>query len=223
MGKGLNQVGNILLRFLFGLRVVMLVGSIGAMFGAGLMFWQGGIYLYEAWDTLRSGGPEAAAHAPTAADAHDTPAGGLDDGAHDDVTQVTVQVLEAIDSFLFGVVLVIFAYSIAVGFVFRLPSSLAAIVPSWMKISGVGQLKQILAEVVIVVLIVIFARIIVESGGRLEWNMLVLPSSVLMLAGAIWLLELGHGEDNGQHPASNDNHGSAPPALPPQSRPEGHG
>ncbi|HXG78561.1 MAG TPA: YqhA family protein, partial [Methyloceanibacter sp.] len=33
--------------------------------------------------------------------------------------------------------------------------------PNWMKIEGVSQLKGILAEVVIVVLIVIFARVVV--------------------------------------------------------------
>ena len=35
--------------------------------------------------------------------------------------QVTVPVLGAVDSFLFGIVLVIFAYGIAIGFVFALP------------------------------------------------------------------------------------------------------
>ena len=35
-----------------------------------------------------------------------------------------------------------------------------------MKVGGVGQLKETLAEVVIVVLIVIFARIVVEA----EWQ-----------------------------------------------------
>lgn len=228
----MNPVGYFFLRVLFGLRVVMLVGSIGAMFGAVLMFWQGSLYLADAWNTLVGGAPETAAHeapaAPAPADAHGraVPAPIADAVAHGDVTQVTVQVLEAVDSFLFGVVLVIFAYSIAVGFVFRLPASLAAILPGWMKISGVGQLKQILAEVVIVVLIVIFARIIVESGGKLEWNMLVLPSSVLMLAGAIWLLELEN-EHTGDTPVAK--HGGPPhpaangtPADTPPTHPESH-
>ena len=35
--------------------------------------------------------------------------------------EATVPVLEAVDSFLFGIVLVIFAYGIAIGFVFALP------------------------------------------------------------------------------------------------------
>lgn len=156
------------IRFFFGLRLVMLVGSIGAFFGSLLMFYQGFLFLADAVETLSEG--EETGHG---------------------VTQITVPVLEAVDSFLFGVVLVIFAYGIVVGFIVRLPDRLARRLPNWMMISGVGQLKQILAEVVVVVLIVIFARVVVESGGHFEWSMLVLPVSIVLLAGAIWLLELG--------------------------------
>jgi uncharacterized membrane protein YqhA len=160
------------LRLFFGLRLVMLVGSVGAFFGSLLMFYQGFLYLADAFSTLTSG----------------------EEGDHG-VVQITVPVLEAVDSFLFGVVLVIFAYGIVVGFLIRLPERISRRLPSWMKISGVGQLKQILAEVVVVVLIVIFARVVVEAGSHFEWSMLVLPVAILMLAGAIWLLELGSHQD----------------------------
>jgi uncharacterized membrane protein YqhA len=155
------------LRVLFGLRVVMLAGTAGAFVGSLLMFWQGYLYVGDAWDILRATG---AAHAER---------------------QVTVPILEAVDSFLFGVVLIIFAYGIAIGFVFRLPAHIAKRLPAWMKIEGVGQLKQILAEVVIVVLIVIFARVIVESGSEFSWNLLVLPAAIILISGALWFLDLG--------------------------------
>ena len=125
------------------LRSIMLIGSVGAIMGSVLMFLQGTLYLYEAWHTLFEPGS----------------IGGK---------QLTVPVLEAVDSFLFGIVLVIFAYGIAIGFVFTLPEGYGGRLPVWMKVGGVGQLKATLAEVVIVVLIVIFARIVVEANGRLE-------------------------------------------------------
>jgi uncharacterized membrane protein YqhA len=156
------------LRVFFGLRLVMLVGSVGAFLGSLLMFYQGFLYLGDALSTLARG-----------------------EAGEDGVVQVTVPILEAVDSFLFGVVLVIFAYGIVVGFLVVLPEGVSQRLPVWMKIGGVGQLKQILAEVVVVVLIVIFARVVVESGGHFEWSMLVLPVAILLLAGAIWLLELG--------------------------------
>jgi uncharacterized membrane protein YqhA len=155
-----------LLTFFLSLRAIMLIGSAGAMVGSLLMFLQGGVYLHEAWHTILAAG-----------DAADK--------------QVTVPVLEAVDSFLFGIVLVIFAYGIAIGFVFTLPEGYGERLPPWMKVGGVAQLKATLAEVVIVVLIVIFARVVVEANGHLEWSMLVLPASILLIAIAVHVIELG--------------------------------
>lgn len=161
-----------LLTFFLSLRTIMLIGSAGAIVGSLLMFLQGGFYLHEAWHTLMAGGGAAE-------------------------RQVTVPVLEAVDAFLFGIVLVIFAYGIAIGFVFTLPEGYGERLPVWMKVGGVGQLKATLAEVVIVVLIVIFARVVVEANGHLQWSMLVLPASILFIAAALRMIELG-GERKGK-------------------------
>jgi uncharacterized membrane protein YqhA len=149
-----------LLTFFLSLRAIMLIGSLGALVGSLLMFLQGGVFLHEAWHTILAEGDAVQ-------------------------KQVTVPVLEAVDSFLFGIVLVIFAYGIAIGFVFTLPEGYGQRLPVWMKVGGVGQLKATLAEVVIVVLIVIFARIVVEANGHLQWSMLVLPASILMISVAL--------------------------------------
>ncbi len=155
-------------RILFGLRGIMLIGAAGALFGSILMFLQGCLFLAQATAILLAEGASPA-------------------------KQVTVPVLEAIDSFLFGVVLVIFAFGIAVGFVIKVSDETARTMPQWMKIEDISQLKRFLAEVVIIVLIVIFARIIVEENdGSLEWTMLVLPISILLLSAALFLLERGH-------------------------------
>lgn len=202
----LSKLGLIGLRVLFSLRMIMLIGSIGALVGAFLMFIQGVLHLVEAWNTLLGGGgAEVAGHVEEAAAASHGVVAAAEVVEEHAVNQITVPVLEAVDSFLFGVVLVIFCYAIAVGFVFRLPARIAAVLPSWMKVEGVGQLKQILAEVVIVVLIVIFARVIVESAGHFTWEFLVLPVSIILLAGAIWLLELGSHESD-DHPPEAEHH-----------------
>jgi uncharacterized membrane protein YqhA len=155
-----------LLTAFLSLRAIMLIGSAGALVGSLLMFLQGGFFLHEAWHTILAEGDAVQ-------------------------KQVTVPVLEAVDSFLFGIVLVIFAYGIAIGFVFTLPEGYGQRLPNWMKVGGVGQLKATLAEVVIVVLIVIFARIVVEANGHLQWSMLVLPASILMISVALRMIELG--------------------------------
>jgi uncharacterized membrane protein YqhA len=165
-----------ILGFFLGLRMIMLIGSAGAMIGALLMFFQGSLYLYEAWHTLMT--PDAAVAERAA----------------------TVPVLEAVDAFLFGIVLVIFAYGIAIGFVFNLPEDYVSTLPTWMRIEGVSQLKGILSEVVIVVLIVIFARVVVgtvDSGKSFEWSMIVLPASIMMIAIALRMIELAGGKGHG--------------------------
>jgi uncharacterized membrane protein YqhA len=146
------------------LRSIMLIGSIGAIMGSVLMFLQGTLYLYEAWHALFTPG---------------------DIGGK----QLTVPVLEAVDSFLFGIVLDIFAYGIAIGFVFNLRQVEDRRLPAWMKVAGVGQLKETLAEVVLVDLIVIFARTVVEAEGKFEYHMLVLPVSILFIAAALRLID----------------------------------
>ena len=113
---------------------------------------------------------------------------------------MTVPVLEAVDAFLFGIVLVIFAYGIAIGFVFTLPEDYGETLPDWMKIEGVGQLKEHP----------------VRGGHRrphrhlrphrgrhrrfrqvFEWSMLVLPASILMIALALRMIELAGGKGQG--------------------------
>jgi len=158
-----------LLTFFLSLRAIMLIGSAGALVGSLLMVLRGGVFLHEAWHTILAEGDAVQ-------------------------KQVTVPVLEAVDSFLFGIVLVIFAYGIAIGFVFTLPEGYGQRLPVWMKVGGVGQLKATLAEVVIVVLIVIFARIVVEANGHLQWSMLVLPASILMISAALRMIEFGSKE-----------------------------
>jgi len=144
------------------------------MSGSLLMFLQGGVFLHEAWHTILAEGDAVQ-------------------------KQVTVPVLGAVDSFLFGIVLVIFAYAIAIGFVFALPKEYGERLPTWMKVGGVATL----AEVVIVVLIAIFARIIVEANGQLQWSMLVLPAPILLIAVAVRMIELG-GERRARGSAEED-------------------
>jgi uncharacterized membrane protein YqhA len=149
-----------LVNFLLGLRAIMLIGSLGAVVGSFAIFLQGSLYLYEAWHVLLQPG---------------------DIGGK----QLIAPVLEDVDSsFLFGIVLVIFAYGIAIGFVFNLPEDLGQKLPAWINVAGVGQLEETLTEVV-VVLIVIFARTVVEVEGQFNFSMLVLPASILFIAAAL--------------------------------------
>ena len=96
--------------------------------------------------------------------------------------QAITYMIQAIDVFLRGLVLMIFAGGIYTLFVQRLESG-ATEINSWVKITSITQLKRILVELVIVVLIVrtLEGAMVIEPGAYI-WENLVLPLGILMLA-----------------------------------------
>ena len=156
-----------MLKVVLSLRLVMLVVAFGAVLGAALMVWLGFSKLL---------------HSAHAAFVLETP----------NAKAVIVGVMGATDAFLFGVVLIIFAVAIASGFVFELPEQLATRLPAWMRVNGIGELKRTLAEVILIYLIVDFATDIAESEGHLSWTTLVMPLSILLIAGSLRLMGTSH-------------------------------
>ncbi len=94
-------------------------------------------------------------------------------------------IIQAVDIFLIGLVLMIFAGGIYNLFIRRAESD-AAELSGWVKISSITQLKRILVELVIVILIVrtLEGALAVEPGAYL-WEHLALPLGILMLALAL--------------------------------------
>lgn len=148
------------------LRFVMLFASLGASVGAVLMFIEGGLKLRGAIAQML---------------------------ASDDASKsVIAAVMGATDKFLFGIVLVIFAYAIAFGFVFQLAPETRRALPRWMRVDGIGELKHTFIEVILVYLAVDFVTDIAEADVHLSWESLVLPVAMVCLAGAMRLLATGH-------------------------------
>lgn len=120
-------------------------------------------------------------------------AGGLPPG---DATAISI--IGALDRFLMAIVLLYFAYGIYVLFIRPEQSPEELGIPKWLHIEGIGQLKQTLAEVIVVVLFVLFLRVAVETfvahGPELSWlellKLLILPISIVLLAAALKLAEL---------------------------------
>lgn len=159
-----------LIEALFWVRGLMLLASVGSVLCSLLMFVVGFDHLIEATKLFFANSPQEMERLHEA---------------------VTVEVLQSIDAFLFALVFIIFAYGITLGFVFRLSQRFMHDLPRWMKIEGIGELKQTLVEVVIVGLIIAFARIAVEQGRDLDWDDLILPIAIIMLAAAMKLIRVG--------------------------------
>lgn len=106
-----------------------------------------------------------------------------------DITLATKYIVQSLDAFLVALVLMIFSFGIF-GLVVkeieteRLPAS------SWLKISSITHLKNILAEVIVIILFVQFLEIVLLKLDSLEWEMLVLPVGIALLAVSLKLLRL---------------------------------
>src|SRR5918993_618512 len=150
-----------MLRVALSLRFLMLLASLGAMLGGLLMFWAAGTKLVRAFEVLFVGGQE---------------------------DYIGASIMMATDALLFGIVLLIFAYAIAFGFVIQLSEANRQRLPAWMQIEGVTELKITLVQVILVYLIVDFATDISEPDTETTWQTLVMPIAILLIAGALRLM-----------------------------------
>jgi uncharacterized membrane protein YqhA len=152
------------------LRYISLIAVIASGLGSVLMFLIGAIKTGRAYLTYFGG----IAHQPDLS-----------------AKQAITYMIQAIDVFLIGLVLMIFAGGIYTLFVQRLESG-ATEINSWVKITSITQLKRILVELVIVVLIVrtLEGAMAIEPGDY-KWENLVLPLGILMLALALKFMGLG--------------------------------
>ena len=105
---------------------------------------------------------------------------------------IVIEILESVDAFLFGLVLFAFGYGVA-SMIYRLAENTER--PSWLQPTTLAELKGTLSQVIIVVLMVTFVRIVWERiDGDLTWDLLVLPVSIALLAASVKLSGFRHRE-----------------------------
>jgi uncharacterized membrane protein YqhA len=122
----------------------------------------------------------------------------IDTTAASEAANVAITFLiQAVDAFLIGLVFLIFSGGIYYLYVRHIEVRQPE-VSNWIKINNIGELKNILAELVIIILFVKFLEDVLKTGiAEYEWQMLVLPAGILMLAISLKLLELK--KAGGQH------------------------
>ena len=156
-----------IVRYLLPLRFLMLFASLGALIGAGIMFWLAGVKLKHGAEVLWASGSGAEG-------------------------QITAAVMGATDALLFGVVLIIFAYAITFGFALQVEGAAQGNLPGWMHVDGVSELKHTLVEVIVVYLVVDFATDMASGEEFITWDDIVKPASVLLIAAALRLMGPPH-------------------------------
>ena len=96
-------------------------------------------------------------------------------------------VIESLDASLVGLVLLYFGFGIYSLVFLKEGEAEKRGVPAWLIPKSIGQMKETLAHVIIVVLFVLFARLVWEHLDNLTWEVLILPAATALLALALWL------------------------------------
>lgn len=113
-------------------------------------------------------------------------------------TRSMISVIEALDRFLIAIVLLYFGFGVYSLFIRPQVVEEKTELPSLLHVDQIGQLKQVVAEVIIVILFVLFLRNALQAfqsvDAELSWRqigmLLVLPICTVLLAGALRLVEL---------------------------------
>ncbi|MDD1689222.1 MAG: YqhA family protein [Methanoregula sp.] len=103
----------------------------------------------------------------------------------------SVVLIQAVDAFLFALVLLIFSYGIYALFIFNAETSTTKL-PKWLHIGNISELKTILVQVIIVILAVnLLEHVIMVGSEALRWETLIIPASMVGLALALNLMHTG--------------------------------
>jgi uncharacterized membrane protein YqhA len=159
-----------MLRLFFQVRHVAVIAVIASLASALLLFLIGGYHTVEAF-LFALGINDATQQAGT-----DT---------------AVVQIIESLDNFLLGFVLLYFAYSTFFLFVARDHSeeTRARIdMPEWLKVEDLGKMKRVLLEVILVLLAVSFLKLVIVEDQTLEWTVLVIPITFTAIAVSLRLV-----------------------------------
>lgn len=152
------------MRLFFQIRHMAIIAVIAALAGALLLFLVGGWRTVEAFLIVL----------------------GLMDVMGQEHTQTAVVfIIESLDNFLLGFVLLYFAYSTYFLFVAKdiSPEVREKIdMPSWLQVEDLGHMKRVLLEVILVLLAVFFLKLIIVEEDALEWSVLIIPTTIVAIA-----------------------------------------
>jgi uncharacterized membrane protein YqhA len=105
--------------------------------------------------------------------------------------ETVVAIIESLDNFLLAFVLIYFSYSIYFIFVHheRSPEQQAEIsMPQWLQVEGVGQMKRVLLEVIMVLIGVLFLKLVFTAQEDIGWTIIVLPITMVSIAVSLKLV-----------------------------------
>lgn len=159
------------MKYILAPRYLSLVASLFSFIGAGFLFYLGGHKTYKAIENfIQRTPPDHYAH--------------LAEGEI-----ALVGIVEAVDTFLFALVMLIFAVGIIRIFFLNTEESQES--KRWWHVNTITELKAILLEIIIVMLAVLFLKSVLID--RLGWELLIIPTGALLLSAIYYILKkAGH-------------------------------
>ncbi len=160
-----------LFRILAKLRYVSAIAVVCSFVGSALMFVIGGVKVFKAATYFLTG------KQPAWVPEHSLPG-----------DTATILILASLDSFLIALALLYFGYG-TYSLVIDPEGPAKSNAPKWLVPKGIKDLKETLAQVIVIVLIVLFLDQVWTHQYEMTWELLVLPASIALLALALKLMD----------------------------------
>jgi uncharacterized membrane protein YqhA len=165
---------------LFGLRFVTFLAVIGSMFASIALFVRSSMKVYDGLVVFVGG------HLPDAHSAHD--------GVELEPLQILVRAfIQAVDGYLFAMVLIIFSMGIYELFINKMDpvNKKTDSRPGWLQIDSIDDLKSSLGKVILMIMIVQFFEhtLSLKYSGITE--LLLLGVGILLISAALYLTHIG--------------------------------
>ena len=108
----------------------------------------------------------------------------------------TTYLIKSLDTFLIALVLFIFAHGVYTLFISNKKYDDEKNVLKWIKTPNIGHLKNVLAEVIVIILFVKFLEVVFVNIDNLKWEIVILPISIVLLALGLKFLSLNKEDSN---------------------------
>lgn len=162
------------MKAIFSVRYVSIIAVLFGAVGAVLMFFIGSVTTIKAIGVYFGTGTDKAL-------------------SSDAALAATVDIVSALDQFLLGLVLLVFAYGVYSLWVVadadawdERRTEIRA--PDWLQVNNVTDLKVKLIEVIAVLLSVLFLKGVLADPDGIDWPTLVIPIAVALFALTIWFI-----------------------------------
>ncbi|QHI39285.1 hypothetical protein IMCC3317_46950 [Kordia antarctica] len=110
----------------------------------------------------------------------------------------TTYLIKSLDTFLIALVLFIFAHGVYTLFISNKKYDDGNGVLKWIRTPNIGHLKNVLAEVIVIILFVKFLEVVFVNIDNLKWEIVILPISIVLLALGLKFLSLNKDENNNE-------------------------